>query len=87
MENSSRFFCNKECEYFPCHAGVNPERFNCLFCYCPMNYYDDCLGNPEFFTLENGIRVKDCSHCLFPHNPDHYDAIMEFLQEKLSNKM
>ena len=24
------FFQNKECEYFPCHAGADPENFNCL---------------------------------------------------------
>ncbi len=25
-----KFFCNRECEYFPCHKGVDPEHFNCL---------------------------------------------------------
>lgn len=30
------FFSNKECEYFPCHQGADPENFNCLFCYCPL---------------------------------------------------
>ncbi|HAT82954.1 MAG TPA: hypothetical protein DCS59_05920, partial [Eubacterium sp.] len=23
-----RFFTNRECEYFPCHRGVDPDRFN-----------------------------------------------------------
>ena len=34
------YFCNRECEYFPCHPTDNPEEFNCLFCYChrPENY-------------------------------------------------
>ena len=30
------FFSNRECEYFPCHKGADPENFNCLFCYCPL---------------------------------------------------
>ena len=31
MENSYRFFENKECQYYPCHKGI--ENMNCLFCY------------------------------------------------------
>ena len=31
-----KFFSHRECEYFPCHKGADPERFNCLFCYCPL---------------------------------------------------
>ena len=30
------FFQNTACEYFPCHETKFPERFNCLFCYCPL---------------------------------------------------
>lgn len=30
------FFQNRECEYFPCHPGADPETFSCLFCYCPL---------------------------------------------------
>ena len=26
------FFQNRECEFFPCHKGADPENFNCLFC-------------------------------------------------------
>ena len=51
------FFSNKECEYFPCHAGADPENFNCLFCYCPLYALGDkCGGN--FRMTETGI--KDC---------------------------
>ena len=68
-------FCrNRECEYFPCHKGVNEEAFNCLFCYCPLYALGDrCGGN--FTYLENGI--KDCSSCLVPHRRENYDRIME----------
>ena len=33
-ENSYRFFSNRECQYYPCHEGI--EEMNCLFCYCPL---------------------------------------------------
>ena len=40
------FFCNKECEFFPCHQTKHPEKFNCLFCYCPLYALGDkCGGN------------------------------------------
>ncbi len=68
------FFQNKECEYFPCHAGADPEKFSCLFCYCPLYCLgDQCGGN--FTYLENGI--KDCSNCLVPHRRENYGRIME----------
>lgn len=71
---SYRFFQNKECEYFPCHAGADPECFSCLFCYCPLYALGDKCGGAFTYT-ERGI--KDCSACLKPHRPESYDAIME----------
>lgn len=66
------FFQNKECEYFPCHPGANPETFSCLFCYCPLYALgDNCGGN--FRYTENGI--KDCSGCLRPHSRECYTDI------------
>ena len=47
MQNSYRYFANKECKYFPCHESK--EDFNCLFCYCPMYRFSDCPGNPRYF--------------------------------------
>lgn len=73
-----RFFQNRECEYFPCHQGIDPEDFNCLFCYCPLYLLgEECGGN--FRWLENG--VKDCSDCLFPHRRENYDVISARWQE------
>ena len=73
QKNSCRFFANRECEYFPCHPGADPERFNCLFCYCPLYALgEDCGGN--FRYLDNGI--KDCSACLVPHT-EGYDCIIQ----------
>lgn len=66
------YFQNTACEFFPCHAGADRAQFNCLFCYCPLY----CLGSQcggDFTYTANGI--KDCSACLFPHVPEHYDAV------------
>jgi len=35
--NSSKFFENKDCKYYPCHKL---KEINCLFCYCPI--YHNC---------------------------------------------
>lgn len=78
MENSYRFFENKDCKYFPCHKGLT--EFNCLFCYCPLYRLEHCPGNPRYFA-KNGRRIKDCSGCTFPHDPEHYDTIMQILRE------
>lgn len=71
MENSYKFFCNRDCEYFPCHQNVG-EDFNCLFCYCPLYTLGrQCGGN--FVYLDNG--VKSCENCTLPHTPAGYDYI------------
>ena len=74
------FVQNRDCPYFPCHEGVAEERFNCLFCFCPLYFLPDCGGN---YTLINN-KIKDCSNCLIPHNCDNYDYIMSKLSDKLS---
>lgn len=80
MEDKYRFFAHRECEFFPCHPGADPDRFNCLFCYCPLYCLGkNCGGN--FTVLENG--VKDCSGCLYPHIPENYQAINSRYQEIL----
>ena len=77
-KNSSKFFCNAECEYFPCHKGADKYSFNCLFCYCPLYALGDkCGGN--FSYLPNN--VKDCSGCLYPHKSENYDEITKRLCE------
>ncbi len=71
MENCN-FFQNRDCEYFPCHEGADPENFNCLFCYCPLYALKDACGG-NFTYLENG--VKDCSNCLRPHRRESFGDI------------
>lgn len=75
-ENSSRFFENKACEYYPCHQGL--EAINCLFCYCPFYIKDNCPGFPEFVE-HNHKKIKSCVNCTFPHKPEHYDKIQDLL--------
>ena len=70
------FFQHKQCEYFPCHKGADPEKFSCLFCYCPLYALgDQCGGN--FTYTESGI--KDCSRCLRPHKRENFDGMMKDL--------
>ncbi len=74
MGENYKFFCHKTCEYFPCHKGADPERFNCLFCYCPLYALgENCGGN--FRYTEKGI--KDCTGCLFPHIPENYSRVID----------
>lgn len=78
--NSSRFFCNKECEYFPCHKGIKEEEFNCLFCYCPLYFLGDkCGGNFTYSTKNPGVKI--CTNCTFPHHPESYEIILKKLKE------
>ena len=75
MEESKHysFFQNRECEYFPCHKGANPDNFNCLFCYCPLYALGrKCGGN--FTYSEQGF--KDCSKCAFPHKRENYEKVV-----------
>ena len=77
-KNSHRFFCNLECEYYPCHETEG--KLNCLFCFCPLyRLGDNCPGNPEFIEKDD-VRIKSCMNCTFPHDPDNYDKIMELLK-------
>ena len=80
------FFSNKECEYFPCHKGADPENFNCLFCYCPLYALGDkCGGN--FRITEKGI--KDCTNCQLPHKAQNYGYVTGKYSElvELMNKI
>lgn len=80
MNNSYRFFENKECKYYPCHQNI--ENVNCLFCYCPMYNYENCLGNNKYIE-KNGKRIKVCTDCTFPHKADNYDKVIEFLRQQI----
>ena len=72
--NSSRFYRNADCEYYPCHKVADTENFNCLFCFCPLYSMVNCPGTPEY--LPNGL--KDCTNCLLPHYD--YERVIEELK-------
>ena len=82
MENSSRYFENRACKYYPCHEGI--EHMNCLFCYCPL-YLTDCIGHPHFYE-KNGRKIKDCTYCTVPHRPENYDKVLARLREVIAEK-
>lgn len=60
-------FTNKKCEFFPCHPNIDPDDFNCLFCYCPLAFLK-CPGPfKSFYDEKNKVWRKDCSTCTLPH--------------------
>ena len=81
MKNSFSFFCNKDCEYFPCHEGMDID-FNCLFCFFPLYKDPDCGG--VFIRLKSGI--KDCSCCTFPHKAENYPEMLRKTQKILQEE-
>ena len=57
---------------------INPDEFNCLFCYCPLYTLGKNCGG-KFKYTDKGI--KNCSDCLLPHNKNNYDYIMSKFQD------
>ena len=80
MENSYRFFSNKECKYYPCHKDI--EEINCLFCYCPMFHLPSCPGNLEYIE-KNGKMIRKCTGCTYVHKAENYDNIMKVLRKNI----
>ena len=72
--NGTFFFTNRECECFPCHEGVPPERFNCLFCYCPLYALGARCGGTFFYDEEG---VKHCERCTVLHDGDAGAALVK----------
>lgn len=72
--NSSEFFTNWDCKYYPCHES--DEALNCLFCFCPL-YNQDCPAQEEHLK---GTGIKDCSKCTFPHERLNYKKVIERLK-------
>lgn len=72
------FFCNEQCEAFPCHEGIPEEDFNCLFCYCPLYALGEKCGG-RFRYTERGI--KDCSLCGIPHLRQNYGWMVNRISE------
>lgn len=78
MDFSYKFYTNHDCMFLPCHENVKDiNEFNCLFCYCPLYFLEECNGNYE---MKSGI--KDCTNCLIPHSKGGYDYINNRLAEE-----
>ncbi|MCA1926968.1 MAG: cysteine-rich small domain-containing protein [Calditerrivibrio sp.] len=69
---SYKHFSNKDCEYYPCHKLENQ---NCLFCFCPLYFFEDCGGD---FKFTNGF--KDCSDCVKNHDKNSYEFVLNKLR-------
>lgn len=82
MEQSHKYFENRDCKYYPCHEGL--EEINCLFCYCPL-YSFSCPGDYTLIRKEDRV-IKNCRGCTFPHKPENYDRLMELIRELNRNK-
>ncbi len=74
IPNSSRFFQNRDCAYFPCHSGADPATFSCLFCYCPLYALGERCGGNFRYTASG---IKSCEACLVPHQPGNYARILD----------
>ena len=72
MKKPYSYIFNRECEYFPCHPGADPENFNCLFCYCPLYALGENCGG-RFRYSEKGRKV--CTDCPIPHFRENYGRI------------
>ena len=77
---SYKFVQNRQCEYYPCHKGIDQETFNCLFCFCPLYALGEDCGGSFTYTKEG---IKDCSNCLKPHRVENYDKIMAQMSQVL----
>ncbi len=71
-KDSTFFFQNSGCRYFPCHETTDPASFNCLFCYCPLYMLGNRCGGNFRYTKKG---IKDCTLCTFPHRPDAAEQI------------
>ena len=68
------FFQHKECEFFPCHEGLEEDKFSCLFCYCPLYALGERCGGNYTYTPDG---IKDCSNCLRPHQREKCSGIQK----------
>ena len=75
VENSYKFFQNRDCQFFPCHDNIAEEEFNCLFCYCPV-YFVKCPG--DYKRLDDGR--KDCMGCTLNHEPRFWEMVQSMMK-------
>jgi Zn-finger protein len=82
ISNSHKFFSNADCKYFPCHSSADTNAFNCLFCFCPLySLGDRCGGRFKYGGKESKIKI--CTDCGLPHDPDYYDTVIDKLKQEI----
>jgi Zn-finger protein len=82
MEDGTTFFRNTACAAFPCHEGVDPHEFNCLFCYCPLYALGPGCGGDFRYTARG---VKDCSACTRLHEGDVGASVVRDMFPRLAD--
>ncbi|MBU1002286.1 MAG: cysteine-rich small domain-containing protein [Proteobacteria bacterium] len=80
-KSDHRYIRNADCQYFPCHKVADDSFFNCLFCFCPLYWLENCGGNPGY---REGI--KDCTGCTLPHKPGGYEHVIERLKQEIGQR-
>ena len=55
---------NKQCQYRPCHIGIDEKDFACDLCFCPAYPCGDKTLGKWLNTF-----VWDCTNCVLPHTP------------------
>ena len=75
------FYQHRQCEYFPCHEGADPDSFSCMFCYCPLYALGENCGGNFTYTADG---IKDCAGCLRPHKRENYNSICGDLQKVIA---
>jgi Zn-finger protein len=58
------------CKFFPCHKGINPEDFDCTFCYCPIYPCGIKETGGKWITGNSGDAIWDCTGCNIIHRKD-----------------
>ncbi|KIR04033.1 hypothetical protein P261_02848 [Lachnospiraceae bacterium TWA4] len=53
-----------------------------MFCYCPLNGKEHCPGNPRFIESKGKV-IKNCMDCNFPHKPENYETVVNFLKKDM----
>ena len=74
--NSFKYFENRECKYYPCHEMGEKGGVNCLFCYCPLYFEEDCPGTFHY-VLKGEKKIKSCADCTFPHEEENYPEMIK----------
>ena len=60
-----QFFCNRECEYFPCHKNADPDNFNAFFATAHYTHLaKNAVGSFATFQME----IKTAQIVLFRIN-------------------